>query len=599
MAAVLVFPFHGDMVSSGFFGQFVQLLVDFIPFLVDRIDTPPLVYIPLGYGIGRFLDGRFPCFRVDPGPLGPVGKLLGNVLGFFHPLVCFHIETSAPELVGDHARLAVYRIPIFFAVIGVRLKPVGFLEGHGFALPYLQLFFRVVFIVDPFPLLPGIQTGWHAASRDNVVVLDKGVAYRAVDSLVNLPVRVLGREEPFVDAGVEAEDGGLVVAESVETGGGFFSLADGLPAVGERVFPLVDLDGGTAAVMDNPTRDDIAFVVVDGKVVHDRIGLYPIFACYQHITTMKESALEKVAKRVESIEGMDFRDAVELRYVREQRGYRYLCARWKTNNRMIARLISLAGFSVRHGGEAVKTQWVDAEERRKAAGKLLAQINHELALAGLHVRQGVNKSNSEMMRRVSDKLKTNSSFFRKEVREKALKHSLESRARHPERMSALRLPASCNEAVLLEFLRGKGIRFEFRKRIGRYIVDFYLPGAALAIDCQGAGRFPLSYQRHAAIAAKGVQVVYCVNSFVKKSDFSDLYEHIAHRQVSGLLPSHRCEDTVIWGARGPRPFGADTDKFTCERSYMNGCYKLVLTASSDNHVADTDVLDVPPAAGKG
>lgn len=412
-------------------------------------------------------------------------------------------------------------------------------------------------------------------------------------------VGVLGREEPFVDAGVEAEDGGLVVAESVETGGGFFSLADGLPAVGERVLALVDLHGRAAAVMDNPARNDIAFVVVNGKVIHDRIGHYPIFACYQHITTMKESALEKAAKRVESIEGMDFRDAVELRYVREQRGYRYLCARWKTNNRMIARLIPLAGFSVRHGGEAVKTQWVDAEERRKAAGKLLAQINHELALAGLHVRQGVNKSNSEMMRRVSDKLKTNSSFFRKEVREKALKHSLESRARHPERMSALRLPASCNEAVLLEFLRGKGIRFEFRKRIGRYIVDFYLPGAALAIDCQGAGRFPLSYQRHVAIAAKGVQVVYCVNSFVKKSDFSDLYEHIAHRQVSGLLPSHRCEDTVIWGARGPRPFGADTDKFTCERSYMNGCYKLVLTASSDNHVAGTDVLDVPPVAGKG
>lgn len=412
-------------------------------------------------------------------------------------------------------------------------------------------------------------------------------------------VGVLGREEPFVDAGVEAEDGVLVVAEAVEPGSGLFAFLQGFLAIGERVLALVDLDGGTAAVMDNPTRDDIAFVVVDGKVVHDRIGLYPIFACYQHITTMKESALEKVAKRVESIEGMDFRDAVELRYVREQRGYRYLCARWKTNNRMIARLIPLAGFSVRHGGEAVKTQWVDAEERRKAAGKLLAQINHELALAGLHVRQGVNKSNSEMMRRVSDKLKTNSSFFRKEVREKALKHSLESRARHPERMSALRLPASCNEAVLLEFLRGKGLRFEFRKRIGRYIVDFYLPGAALAIDCQGAGRFPLSYKRHAAIAAKGVQVVYCVNSFVKKSDFSDLYEHIAHRQVSGLLPSHRCEDTVIWGARGPRPFGADTDKFTCERSYMNGCYKLVLTASSDNHVAGTDVLDVPPVAGKG
>lgn len=58
---------------------------------------------------------------------------------------------------------------------------------------------------------------------------------------------MLGREEPFVDAGVEAEDGGLVVAESVETDGGFLSLADGLPAVGERVLALVDLHGRAAA----------------------------------------------------------------------------------------------------------------------------------------------------------------------------------------------------------------------------------------------------------------------------------------------------------------------------------------------------------------
>lgn len=60
-------------------------------------------------------------------------------------------------------------------------------------------------------------------------------------------VRVLGWEEPFIDAGVEAEDGGLVVAEPVELGGGFLSLADGLPAVGERVLALVDLHGRAAA----------------------------------------------------------------------------------------------------------------------------------------------------------------------------------------------------------------------------------------------------------------------------------------------------------------------------------------------------------------
>lgn len=104
-----------------------------------------------------------------------------------------------------------------------------------------------MFIVDPFPLLYGVQARWHAASRDNVVVLDQGVAYRAVDSLVNLPVGVLGREEPFIDAGVEAEDGVLVVAEAVEPGGGLFAFLQGFLAVGERVLALVDLDCRTAA----------------------------------------------------------------------------------------------------------------------------------------------------------------------------------------------------------------------------------------------------------------------------------------------------------------------------------------------------------------
>lgn len=297
---------------------------------------------------------------------------------------------------------------------------------------------------------------------------------------------------------------------------------------------------------------------------------------------MKKGLSQEIIKRIESIEGMNIRDAVELRYFRELRSYRYLCRLWGVNNRSVAKIIKHCGFAPRQGSEAVATQWVDNPGRRKATGELLAATNHRLALEGRHVRQGKTKENSELIRGISEKLRHTSAFLRSDVKRRALENSLKTRAEHPERMSALKFPPSVNERIIYEFLESLHIPFEFRKLIGLYMVDFYLPELRLAIDCQGTNRFPLSYKRHEAITAQGCQIVYCVNNYIKRGDFSDLHQYITGLQVSGSDPSLRSKDTVIWGARGSSPFGVDSHRFTIERFYVGSCYKLCLTASPND-----------------
>ena len=56
------------------------------------------------------------------------------------------------------------------------------------------------------------------------------------------------REDLLFGAGVEAEDGELVLAVLVECGGGFLAELDGVLGVGERVLGLAYLDDGATTV---------------------------------------------------------------------------------------------------------------------------------------------------------------------------------------------------------------------------------------------------------------------------------------------------------------------------------------------------------------
>lgn len=299
---------------------------------------------------------------------------------------------------------------------------------------------------------------------------------------------------------------------------------------------------------------------------------------------MEKGLSQEIIKRIESIEGMNIENAAKLRYIDQQLSYRKLCDLWGVNNRTIPKILNYSGISIRHGGEAVKTQWVNNPKRRKSAGENLANINHSLALEGKHIRQGKTKENSEMIRNISEKLKVSSSFNRPEVKRKVLENSLMKRKEHPENMSALDYKPSVNERILCNFIDSIHIPYEFRKLINGYIVDIYIPSLNFAIDCFGSGHLPFSFKKHQAITSQGIHIVYCSNSFVKKACFTDLHQYITSLNTCSIDPTFRSQITVIWGARGMSPFGNDTNKFTVKRIHMNSFYKLILTATTNNDV---------------
>lgn len=297
---------------------------------------------------------------------------------------------------------------------------------------------------------------------------------------------------------------------------------------------------------------------------------------------MKKGPSDEIRYRIECIEGMDILDAAKKRYITEQRSLRWLALHWNVNGRTVSRVLKSCDIEPRHGGEAVRTQWIDAAQRRLDAGKKLAGINHCLALEGRHVRQGKNKGNSELIRAVAAKLRSSTSFRRKEVIEKSSKTREATRRQHPERMSALRRPLSEAEKIMAAYLTAKSLPFEQRGLVGSYIVDFVIPTLGLVVDCQGRNRFPLSYKRHKAIMAEGYRVAYCVNDFVKRGVFTNLDNYISRFQLLRSDPSAQCAETVIFGACGNAPFGDDTDKFVVNRLGVRANYFTELTAAADH-----------------
>lgn len=303
---------------------------------------------------------------------------------------------------------------------------------------------------------------------------------------------------------------------------------------------------------------------------------------------MTKGTSYKVIERVESIEGMNIRDAAELRYTTEQRTMRWLCSHWGLNMRTVMRILRTYDISIRHGSDAIRTQWIGAEERRKATGEHLASINHRLAQEGKHVRQGKNKQNSELIRQVAEKLKSSSALLRPDVRAKSIAGSLATRREHPERMSALRNPLSKAEEIMKSHIIGMSLKIEERKLFGSYVADFFLPSIRLVIDCQGRNRFPLSPKRHKRFLQEGVRVAYCLNEYVFRGDFTQLDDYISRVKAACTDPSSMCEESVIFGACGRAPFGDDAAELIVHRSGVHTRYTTEVTATTDHHVTSAD-----------
>lgn len=296
---------------------------------------------------------------------------------------------------------------------------------------------------------------------------------------------------------------------------------------------------------------------------------------------MKKGLSNEIIARIELFESTNIVNALEKRYFIELMSYRKLSKLWKVNERTIARIIIYCQKQPRYGGDAVKTQWINNDDRRDNAAIMLANINHNLALKGLHVRQGKTKENSELIRGVVEKLKTSSSFFRPEVRKIAIANSKKTRLEHPENNWYLKSPVGAIEGLMIDFLNAKNIKFKFRHIVKGYFINFYLLDYNLLIDLQGSNRFPLSFQRHQAIQAEGFRIVYCSHDFIKKAQFADLYNYISGSDKFSFDPSISSKESMIWGARNLFPFGKECNQVSVERTFMNTFYKLHIATSSN------------------
>lgn len=296
---------------------------------------------------------------------------------------------------------------------------------------------------------------------------------------------------------------------------------------------------------------------------------------------MKKGLSDEIIARIELFESTNIGDALEKRYFAELMSYRKLCALWNINGRTIKKIIAHCNKEPRYRGDAVKTQWINNAPRRIKAGDMLGKINHDKALKGLHIRQGKTKENSEMIRQIAEKLKTSSSLLRPEVRKKAVENARITRLKRPENNPFLKTPISKVELILIEFLNEKDIKFVFRYIVKGYFVNFYLPDYHLLIDLQGSNRFPLSFKRHQAIQEEGFSIVYCVHYFIKKSNFSDLYDYITTINKLGHNPPILSKKSVIWGASNLFPFGKQCNEVSVESIRVNKTNKLLIAATTN------------------
>lgn len=296
---------------------------------------------------------------------------------------------------------------------------------------------------------------------------------------------------------------------------------------------------------------------------------------------MKKGLSQEIISRIEFLESTNIFDALQKRYFEEMLSYRKLSILWKINNRTVAKVISYCNTQARQGSDAVKTQWINNEARRRQSAEIIANINHNLALKGLHVRQGKNKQNSKLIRDIAEKLKITSSFHRPEVLKKAVENSIKTRMKHPERNAYLKTAISRIEQLAIDFFKSKNINFEFRYIVKGYFVNFYLPDYHLLIDLQGSNRFPLSFKRHQTIQNEGFTIVYCIHYFVEKSNLTDLYNYITHIDTLRSNPTHTSKKSVIWGARNLFPFGKECYEVAIERIRMDGFHKLHITTTTN------------------
>ena len=92
---------------------------------------------------------------------------------------------------------------------------------------------------------------------------------------------------------------------------------------------------------------------------------------------MNKGPTQEIINRVEAIEGREIVDAAKARYLAEERSFGWLALHWGINQRTVRRILIHYGITIRHGSDAIVSQWRDNSLRRKQAATTLAATKPE------------------------------------------------------------------------------------------------------------------------------------------------------------------------------------------------------------------------------
>jgi hypothetical protein len=309
----------------------------------------------------------------------------------------------------------------------------------------------------------------------------------------------------------------------------------------------------------------------------------------------KKRNKSKFEQRIETIEGLPLNEALRILYVENGMTYRMLCRRWNCQPHTIINYMKKYGIPPRKGSDAIKQQWINNPSRKIKAAKRLASINHNLALKGLHVRQGKNKYNSELIRSISEKLKFSSSFLNPETIIKATKTRVNNFRNNPLTHPNANASMTNCEHVVFEHLESIGYNVVFNYYLDPYWIDIFIPELNIAIECVSSSRFPLSFERHDNITSKGITVIYCVNYYILKSDLVILDKYIHFFNIFRSNPPVDSKVSVVIGRRDGVIFSRNIDHLTSKIVFMHGFNSLLFSTTPNYDVANINITDIFPS----
>jgi hypothetical protein len=298
---------------------------------------------------------------------------------------------------------------------------------------------------------------------------------------------------------------------------------------------------------------------------------------------MEKEIIEKYISRIESIEKRPATDALNELYTIQFYSCKELSKRWNIgNNRFMPILLDYFNIPIRKGTEAVKAQWINADERKdKQRGKMRSYVTKVP-----HANLGKTKETSESIKRQSEWMKINSCFRNPEIWNKCIIGMKRAYALHPDlHINARTKPTKC-EQIMIDHIHSLGYEIKHNFNISPYWINVFIPKLNIAIECFKSTRLPFDYQRHYYITSKNITIIYIDNRIVQSDRISMIDYYIEIFDSLRSLPSFNSKNTMIIGTKNITPFINNFEELTIELININKVNCLFISASTQHEITN-------------